>query len=189
MRYMLAATVLAAALGLAPAAQADRLLYRLGPSNQGQNQTAQILGGLAALGALGYVVKELNEDDDDDRRRVHDRRRDRDEWRHHDRRSDRHDWHGRDRRYDRDGWRDRRWHDRDRRWRRAAVLPGDCLHRVHDRRGPDRVFGARCLDRSGVELRHLPRDCRSDVLVRGRYHAAYSARCLQHRGWRVAQYR
>ncbi len=74
MTRTIAAAILAASLGLAPAAQADRLLYRL-PDNapqqtqRGGNQAAQILGGLAVLGALGYTLNKLGDDDDHDDRR------------------------------------------------------------------------------------------------------------------------
>ncbi len=164
-----AATILAATMAFAPAAQADRLIYRPPSAGQNQNQTAQILGGLAALGVLGYAFKELRDDDDDDDRDRHRARR------------DRHD--GRDGRY---GWSDRR---RGGDWRRADLLPARCLQRVDSRRGSYRLFGARCLDRSGVALRRLPGECRKDVRVRGGWRAAYSEPCLRQRGWRAARHR
>ncbi|QFU09966.1 hypothetical protein PARPLA_00471 [Rhodobacteraceae bacterium THAF1] len=74
-----------------------------------------------------------------------------------------------------------------RRTRRA--LPAQCLRSVDTRRGHIRVFGQRCLQRSGVPTRYLPHACATQVRVGGRHRAAYGARCLRHNGWRVAQHR
>lgn len=73
--------------------------------------------------------------------------------------------------------------------RRGSVraLPGNCLHHIDTRRGTYSVFGQRCLARSGVNLRHLPRRCETDIRVNRRLARVYEARCLQHNGWRVAR--
>lgn len=186
MRRTIAATILAAALGAAPAAQADKLLYRLpdgGQQQQGGGQigTGQILGGLAALGALGFALNRLNDDDDDDDkgdRRYRDRRG------HDERGYGGRGYDGRD--YDgRDGFRGRG----PVRGGRAAALPASCLHKIDNRRGPDRVFAERCLARNGIAPRSLPQACRIGVRARGRTQAAYAAPCLRRQGWRVARHR
>lgn len=164
MTRTIAAAILAASLGLAPAAQADRLLYRL-PDNapqqtqRGGNQAAQILGGLAVLGALGYTLNKLGDDDDHDDRR------------HEIRRSGRHH-----------GWDGRREV-------RHGGLPSNCQRRVHTRHGSGRVVGTNCLYRNGVNVSRLPRDCRTRVHAGGRERRAFDARCLRHNGWGVARHR
>ncbi|WP_375260588.1 hypothetical protein [Palleronia sp.] len=72
----------------------------------------------------------------------------------------------------------------------AGSLPRNCLRSFDTRRGGTySVFGQRCLARSGVNLRQLPRHCATDLRVRGRYRPAYEARCLSDYGWRVARHR
>ena len=70
---------------------------------------------------------------------------------------------------------------------RARILPGSCLRRVKSRQGTFGLFGPNCLARAGVNVRHLPRQCATEIRVGGRYRPAYGARCLQHNGWRVAR--
>jgi len=69
------------------------------------------------------------------------------------------------------------------------TLPARCLRSFERRQRALHVFGQRCLQKSGVNLRHLPRACATEIRVGGRYRTAYEARCLRHNGWRMAQHR
>ncbi len=160
-----AAAILAASLGFAPTAQADRLLYRLPdgasqPTTQGGGTgAAQVLGGLAVLGALGYTLNRLSDDDDHDdgRREI--------------RRHGHHGWNG------------------ERNFRRGSGLPSNCQRRVQTRYGSGRVVGTDCLYRNGVNVSRLPRECRTRVYAGGRRHRAFDAGCLRHNGWGTARHR
>lgn len=173
----LCAAILATSFGFAPSAQADRLLYRL-PSGTTQqtygntgNQAAQILGGLAVIGALGYALNKLGDDDDDDRAR---------------RKSHYRGWDDRRRWDDRHRWDDRRGRGHRYGHRASGTLPGQCLRST---RGGDYVVGTECLYRSGVNVSRLPYGCGTRVIAGGRERRAFDARCLDQNGWRVARHR
>ena len=74
--------------------------------------------------------------------------------------------------------------------RRAnRALPARCVRHIDSRQGTLRVAGKRCLRRSGVAVRQLPRNCATRIRYNGQPHAAYGLRCLRHNGWRVARHR
>ncbi len=187
MTRSIAALILAGALAAAPAAHADRLLYRQQPvSPQANNQVAQIIGGLAILGALGYTLNRLNDDDKDRDAKPVRHGNGHGDWRQ----PGRHDSSGRH-----DRWTspnrhpDYRDHGRFGGIGHAGVLPGACLRSVATPYGRSGVFDTHCLYRSGVNVSRLPGSCRAEGRGGWSDARAFDARCLGRNGWRMARSR
>jgi hypothetical protein len=72
--------------------------------------------------------------------------------------------------------------------RAGSLLPRQCLEDVETQRGPQRIFGGRCLNRHYAATVDLPQDCA--VRVRG-YDGprhGFDARCLREHGYRATRH-
>lgn len=64
------------------------------------------------------------------------------------------------------------------------TLPAECVYQNHDAQGPRRLISKRCLRRSDVHVRHLPRACEMTGLNRRGEFKGYRIRCMKRLGWR-----
>lgn len=71
---------------------------------------------------------------------------------------------------------------------RLAPLPGQCLRFLDNTHGPNRVFGARCLQRNYQAAQWLPRNCLRQFQTNRGWREGYGARCLRHEGYEIANY-
>ncbi|MDP4989966.1 MAG: hypothetical protein NWQ37_01980 [Marivita lacus] len=71
--------------------------------------------------------------------------------------------------------------------RQGDVLPADCVRRIEGGR-VERVVMSRCLERSNISTRSLPKACRMIVQTRRGEAKAYALPCLRHRGYTLARH-
>lgn len=67
------------------------------------------------------------------------------------------------------------------------ALPSNCLRSIDTRRGPQRIFGNRCLNNNFRHVNKLPHACYTEVRSRGRLHHGFGARCLHNKGYSIAR--
>lgn len=70
---------------------------------------------------------------------------------------------------------------------RADVLPAQCVRQIEGGR-VGRVVMGRCLERSAINARSLPKACRMTVQTRRGTAQAYALPCLRHRGYSLARH-
>ncbi|HAV08941.1 MAG TPA: hypothetical protein DCX13_08695 [Rhodobacteraceae bacterium] len=158
------ASVLAAALAITGLSSA--------PAQAGDKDLARFIMGVAAIGVIAAAVNDAN----------------RQERRHDDREVSRHAPApvviAPERNHHKPHLQPRPLPER----ARAAVLPGQCLRQVADRRGTRNVFVAGCLERNDVRISRLPQRCELSVVgQRGYERSAFDAGCLANHGYRTAR--
>lgn len=148
----------------------------------GKNER-DILRALAAAAAIGFVVKELNDNKKKKARANEynypfDDRRDRDL---------NGNWY--DNNYKHDKKHDKKHNERDR-WNRKddarRTIPAQCVQQVRTRNDWRDVVYARCLEREG-NARNLPESCAFNIRTERGQRQVYGLNCLRERGFRVAR--
>lgn len=72
-------------------------------------------------------------------------------------------------------------------WQGSNVLPSACIRQFDTQRGPQRIFGARCLNNRYHDVRSLPAACEIRLRTYDGPRTGYDPRCLRDYGYRSDQ--
>lgn len=131
------------------------------------NRETQIIMGIAALAALGILLKDRDADKARPRDRAHEHYepRPRNTARHH-------------------TITPRPLPDRV----RQSILPKECMRRVETRYGTQRVLAKPCLRRNDVRVKALPERCHTRFYRGDRKRMGYRVGCLKKHGYRIGRH-